>query len=381
MTTAKERYPELFSPFKIGGKELANRLTMAPLYVAYGTEDGKVSPHCLDHYREMGASGLGLVVVESTSMHHKAIGSLKTLRIYEDSFIEEMSKLADVIHQGGAVASCQINHPGSFSMLGEPVSASTVPVFGFPPRELSVEDIQEIVQSYAASALRVKKAGFDMVELHGGTGYLLVQFLSPRTNKRTDDYGGSLENRMRFPLEVLAATREAVGQDFPVGYRFLADEWMPEGFTFPESEQFARALEKGGAAYLSVMGGTYEAFALPDVQERMAQEGFMVDLAEKIGKVVSIPIITAGRINTPELGEKILKEKKADLIGLARMIWIDPDWVRKAGEGRGAEIIQCKKCDSCMQQVMQGQSLICASWSKEKRLAVKRKFGIEDTEE
>ncbi len=180
---------------------------------------------------------------------------------------------------------------------------------------------------------------------------------------------------MRFPLEVLEAAREAVGQEFPVGYRFLVNEWLPGGFEPPEDQTVAQALEKGGVAYLSVMGGTYESFFLPEVIERSAQDGYMSDLAGRVKQAVSVPVVTAGRITNPALAEKILDEDQADLVGLARMILTDPDWVQKAREGREAEILECRTgCDVCVSQVMSGQGVVCAAWPKEKRAEVKEKL-------
>jgi 2,4-dienoyl-CoA reductase (NADPH2) len=375
MAPGQERYPRLFSPLKVGNKELANRLIMAPLYTGYATMEGRLSPYLVEHYKMMGESGLAMIVVESVAVTAADMGSLRSIRAHDDAHIEDLAQLAQAIHEGGALACCQINHPGRFALLSGPVGPSPVEVSGTVPRELSAQEIQDLAQAYAASARRVKQAGFDMVELHGGTGYLLASFVSPRTNQRTDAYGGSLEARMRFPLEVLEASRDAVGQDFPVGYRFLADEWLPGGFAPPEDEPFAKALEKGGIAYLSVMGGTYESFFLPEVIERAAQDGYMADLAAKIKQAVSVPVVTAGRITSPGLAEKTLEEDQADLIGLARMILTDPDWVRKAQEGREAEILQCNTgCDVCLSQVMSGQGVVCAAWPHEKRAAVKEKL-------
>ncbi len=376
MTDATDRYPTLFSPIKIGSKELSNRLIMAPLYTGYATMEGRLSPYQVEHYKTMGASGLAMVVVENAAVTEAGMGSLRTLRAHDDAYLEDLIRIAEAIHEGGALACCQINHAGRFAFIGGPVSASPVEVSGNVPRELTVEEIGELVQAYAAAARRVKEAGFDMVELHGGTGYLLSSFVSPRTNLRKDPYGGSLEGRMRFPLEVLAAAREAVGPDFPVGYRFLADEWLPGGFGPPEDQEFARALEEGGVAYLSVMGGTYESFFLPEVMERSAKDGYMVDLAARIKEVVSVPVVTAGRIATPGLAEEVLSQGKADLAGLARVILADPEWVEKTREGMEEEIIHCKtNCDACLTQVMGGRSVICASWPPEKIKAVKAKLG------
>jgi 2,4-dienoyl-CoA reductase-like NADH-dependent reductase (Old Yellow Enzyme family) len=220
----------------------------------------------------------------------------------------------------------------------------------------------------------VQKAGFDAVELHGGTGYLLAQFASPWTNRRTDVYGGPIEKRIRFPVEVLKEVKNLVG-DFPVGYRFLAEEWLPDGLRVEESKVLAKALEENGVAYISVMGGTYESFFAPEVIKNSRKPGYMVSLAKAIKEEVEVPVITAGRISTPALAESILKEKKADLIGLARMLWVDPDWPRKAREGRDGSIIKCSpKCDACLQFVMQGKPAFCPRWKKEKRAEYKALF-------
>jgi 2,4-dienoyl-CoA reductase (NADPH2) len=238
---------------------------------------------------------------------------------------------------------------------------------------LSTGEIAQIRDKFAAAALRVKEAGFDMVEIHGGTGYLLAQFVSPRTNRRDDEYGGPLGNRMRFPLEVLDAVKTAV-DDFPVGYRFLADEWLPDGLKLEESSQLARRLADNGVAYISVMGGTYESFFLPEVVEKSNRDGYMVDLASAIKKEVDVPVITAGRIATGELAEKVLSQGQADLVGLARVLWTDPEWPRKVKEGREADILHCDSCDVCLQAVMQGDFAYCTQWPDEKTQALEKKF-------
>ena len=229
------------------------------------------------------------------------------------------------------------------------------------------KEIHTIERQFAAAARRVKDAGFDLVELHGGTGYLLAQFASPRTNLREDLYGGSFDNRIRFPLEVLRRVKDAVG-DFPVGYRLLADEWLPDGFDLEEAAALARALEEDGVSYLSVMGGTYESFFLPEVVEMSKKPGYMVSLAHRIKKVVKIPVITAGRISTPARAEAILQAKDADLIGLARMLWVDPRWPKLARQGLDRQIRKCSpKCNACMEAVMKGKPAICPHWDKETR--------------
>jgi len=368
-------YPRLFSPIKVGGLKLKNRLTMAPLYLGYAGEGGVVSPLLLEHYRLMAASGVALVVVENSTVEH-GLGSVtsRTLRADTDDNLPGLEQLAAVIKQEGALACLQINHAGRFAGAAQPLAPSVVETFGRLSKALAKPEIKETVHRFAAAARRVKQAGFDMVELHGGTGYLLAQFISPRTNRRPDDYGGPLANRQKFPLEVVAAVKEAVGE-FPVGYRFLADEWLPDGLQLTESRQFARALAEAGVAYLSVMGGTYESFFLPEIVEKSKRAGYMVDLAAAIKKAVDVPVITAGRLTTGEVAEHVLASGQADLIGLARVLWADPDWPRKVRQGKDDEILTCDaQCDTCTQLVMRGLPAYCVRWPAAKRRGLKAKF-------
>jgi NADPH2 dehydrogenase len=368
-------FNHLFSPLNIGKLSLKNRITMAPLYLGYAGEGGTVSRLLLDYYREMAKSGVALVVVENATVDHpEGSGANRTIRVDTDDNLEGLSQLATTIKEEGALACLQINHAGRFAVSAQPVAPSAVETFGRLPRPLSKNDIGEIVGKFADGALRVKKAGFDMVELHGGTGYLLAQFVSPRTNKREDEYGGTLENRQRFPLEVLSAVRNTVG-DFPVGYRFLAEEWLADGLKLEESTEFATSLVTAGVAYISVMGGTYESFFLPEIIERSKNKGYMVDLAAAVKAKVDVPVITAGRIDTGEVAEHIIASGKADLIGLARVLWTDPKWPEKVEQGRENEILHCDpECDTCTQLVMKGKPAFCVRWPHEKMRVWKEKF-------
>ena len=367
-------YPNLFKPFKVDGLSLKNRITMAPLYLGYADRGGKVSPLILSHYKLMAQSGAALIVVEGARITTNGSGSARTLGCDHNRYLKGLEKLAETIKEEKASAGFQINHAGRFAQVAQPVAPSAVPAFGKTPHPLTTREIRTIQKQYARAALRVKEAGFDLVELHGGTGYLLAQFVSPRTNKRTDAYGGSLENRIRFPLEVLNEVKDLVG-DFPVGYRFLADEWLPDGLNLKESKVLAKALEENGVAYISVMGGTYESFFLPEIVKKSRRPGYMVSLAAAIKKDVKAPVITAGRISTPALADSIIKEEKADLIGLARMLWVDPEWPAKARQGRDRAIIKCSpKCDACLQLVMQGKPAFCPRWKKVKRAEYEAQF-------
>lgn len=364
----------LFELLNVGGLRLKNRLTMAPLYLGYAGEGGTVSNLLLEHYGLMAQSGVAMVVVENATVDYaRGSGSPRTIRADTDDNLDGLKRLAETIKEQGAIACLQINHAGRFAGVPEAVAPSPVETFGRVPKALTLSEIAEIQDKYVHAAVRVQKAGFDMVELHGGTGYLLAEFVSPRTNKRQDEYGGSLGNRQKFPLEVVAKVKKAVGS-FPVGYRFLADEWLPDGLKLKESTVVARSLADAGVAYLSVMGGTYESFFLPEIVEKSSKPGYMVDLAAAIKKAVDVPVITAGLIVTGELAEEIVKDGKADIVGLARVLWTDPEWPQKVMQGRDNEILQCDACNACMKIVMKGKPAVCVRWPAEKQRAWREKF-------
>ncbi|MFO7839004.1 MAG: NADH:flavin oxidoreductase [Desulfosalsimonadaceae bacterium] len=369
-------YSRLFSGIDVGGRQLANRIVMVPLYLGYAGEGGTVSPLLLEHYRMMAESGAAMITVENATVDHpEGSGSNRTIRIDTDENLSGLRELAGTIKQQGALACIQINHAGRFAGAEEPVAPSAVDTFGRMPRALTVEEISRLREKFASAAARAKSAGFDMVELHGGTGYLLSQFLSPRTNKRDDAYGGSLENRMQFFLEVLAAAKKEAG-DMPVGCRLLADEYLPDGLGLQESKKVAAALSEAGTAYISVMGGTYESFTRPEIIENSRAEGYMADLAGEIRKHVRVPVTAAGRISSGRTAEDILAAGKADLVGLARVLWADPEWPEKVKNGREDEIVACDPdCgDVCMQLVMQGKPAYCTQWPPEKTRRLKDLF-------
>lgn len=369
-------YTHLFSPIIVGGRDLDNRIVMAPLYLGYAGEGGAVTQLLLEHYRLMAQSTAAMITVENAAVDFSVgRGSKRTIRIDTDENMSGLTELADAIKREGALACIQINHAGRFAGVRDPVAPSAVETFGRTPRALTLDEIRRIRDQFMDAARRAKAAGFDMVELHGGTGYLLAQFTSPRTNQREDEYGGSLENRMKFPLEVLSGVRDALG-DYPVGYRLLADEFLPDGLQLEEGQQVARALSDAGAAYLSVMGGTYESFMKAEILEKSKTEGYMADLSEAVRKHVQVPVVTAGRISSGRTAETILESGQADLVGLARVLWADPQWPRKVREGREEEIIHCDPAceDVCMQLVMQGKPAYCTQWPPEKTRRFKDMF-------
>ena len=372
----------LFQPLTIGPLRLKNRITMAPLYLGYANPDGTVNQVILDHYREMAASGAAMIVVENVAIDPRGLGSPWTMRIDNKSYLDGMKEIATVIKAEGAVACLQINHAGRYAYVPDKMTPSGDPK-NPDSRGMTLEEIDRTVKAYADAASLVKSAGFDAVEIHGGTGYLIVQFLSSRTNQRTDQYGGSLENRQRFGLQVVDAVKEAVGPEFPVGYRFLADELLPDGVKPDETVPYAKALASHGVAWLSVMAGCYEAFVLPDYIAMEHREGYMVSFAEAVKKACpDTSVITAGRIQTPEFASSVIQEGRADLIGLARVLLADPLWPRKASGEITDPIVACEPtCVLCNKRIFAGKPAICSQWPKARRQAFLKKVGEDPDQE
>ena len=363
----------LFEPFRIDQLLLANRIVGLPMYLAYPDPDHLVNDLVLDYYAEMAASGVGMVVVENATVEPRGLCNPRTLLTGDDSrddrFLPGLTQLAAAIKRGGAKAVLQIHHAGRYAKRPDRVAPSAVKTWGFVPKVMDLADIERTITAFADGARRAQRAGFDAVELHGGTGYLLSQFLAARTNSREDAYGGDLERRMRFPLEVVAAVRASVDTGFPVGYRFLADEYLPDGLTLADTIPFARKLAQTGVAYLSVMAGGYDSFSLPGYLEDDRKEGFMVPFAHAIKQALpGMPVIAAGRLQSPDTAEAVLRAGSADLVGLGRVLFADPLWPRKA-RGEVAEPIEpCQPgCVLCNRRIIEQKPAYCARWPEERR--------------
>jgi len=294
--------------------------------------DGKVSQELLDYYAEKSAGGyIALIIIEHSYIMLAGKASTRQLSAADDSVLEGLKELAGVIHRNGSKAVMQINHAGSATSAeitgSTPVSASPIP---HPraknmPRELSRQEIEDIILAFQNAARRTKEAGFDGVEIHAAHGYLLNQFLSPLTNQRTDNYGGSVHNRMRIHLEVIAAVREAVGADFPILLRLGASDFREGGVSIEDSQAAAQAFAKAGINVMDISGG-FSGYMVPD----LSGQGYFASLTEAIKKVVSIPVILTGGITDARAAEQLLAEKKADLIGVGRAILSDSRWAEQA---------------------------------------------------
>jgi NADPH2 dehydrogenase len=315
----------LFSPLAVKGLELRNRIVMPPMASSLATEDGAVTEKHFDYY--LTRAGVGLIIVEHTFIEPAGRHKPKQLAVYDDRFLPGLKKLAEKIREAGPGVALQLAHAGSNSASSpEPVGPSAVPhpVSGRVPRELTRADLTELLVAYRAAARRAVAAGFSAVEIHGAHGYLLNQFLSPLTNKRRDEYGGSLENRLRFPLEVVTAVREEVGPRYPILYRLGADDNMAGGFTLAEARQIAPKLVEAGVDILDISGG------LGGGRPAGAPPAYFAPLAAGIKEVVPVPVILTGGITTPRLAEELLQQGKGDLIGIGRALLAEPDWPRRA---------------------------------------------------
>jgi len=326
--------PHLLQSLQAGPLTLANRLVMPPMATSKADSDGKVNAGVLDYYAEKSEGGyLSLIIIEHSFIQQAGKASENQLSVADDSVIAELGKLANVIHRNGAKGIMQINHAGSaadIKVIGDtPIGPSAVinPRKGSTPRELSLQEISAIVRAFQNAAYRVKEAGFDGVEIHSAHGYLLNQFFSPLTNKRKDEYGGDVHNRIRLHLQVVAAVREVVGDDYPILLRLGASDYTEGGTTIEDSKIAAQEFEKAGVNILDISGG-FSGYIVPDNNS----QGYFAPLTEAIKQVVSIPVILTGGIIDAQVAERLLAEGKADLIGVGRAVFKDSKWAKKAVE-------------------------------------------------
>jgi 2,4-dienoyl-CoA reductase-like NADH-dependent reductase (Old Yellow Enzyme family)/thioredoxin reductase len=286
------------------------------------------------------------------------------LQLSDDRFIPGMAKLAQAIKDNGARAAIQIHHPGRQAPTSVTGAQAVAPSAlnsrrsGETPKELTPSEIEGLVGLFAQAARRAKDAGFEAVEIHGAHGYLLCQFLSPYSNHRDDDYGGDAARRARFPLQVIEGVRNVVGRDFPIIFRFSASEFTEGGLTVEDGKAIARLVEEAGVDCLSVSAGT-DASLEWAVQPVLLPVGCLLPLAEAIRQEAYVPVIAVGRINHPSIAEAALQEGKADLIALGRPLLSDPDYPRKAEEGRWDEIRKCIACNSCRRDPWPRELPIC----------------------
>jgi 2,4-dienoyl-CoA reductase-like NADH-dependent reductase (Old Yellow Enzyme family) len=358
----------LLTPARIGSVEIHNRIVMPPMTTRLADNEGRVTDDSINYYMARVRGGVGLVTVEMASPERAGRHRLRELGIYDDQFLPGLSRLADAIHRGGGKCSIQLGHGGGhtrFDICGEtPVAPSAIPhpVFEVTnqtivPRAMTLMDIHATTQAFAAAAARAEKAGFDCVEIHAAHGYLISQFLTPFENRRTDQYGGDLENRARMGLDVLRAVKAAV--KIPVIFRLSVDDYFPEGLQYTEGKQVALWAAEAGADALHIAAGHYR--SLPSAARMIPPMNYpdatFLAYAWAVKQEVRVPVIAVGRLGEPDVAAEAIQTGKADFIALGRTSIAEPEWVEKLRRGEPAR--RCLACNTCVNEMRGGAPLRC----------------------
>jgi 2,4-dienoyl-CoA reductase-like NADH-dependent reductase (Old Yellow Enzyme family) len=374
------RFQRLFEPIRIGKAAIRNRIAMAPMVTQYA-DRGYVSEQQLAYYAARARGGVGLIIIEHVLASKWAEDNcpLPVLRLYDPSHMPGFADLVDTLHAFGAKVFVQMNVgvgiQGSSAGTGvQPVGPSAVRyrtppemvprncrqvlgpyMVGETAREMSIEEIEREQENFVKAAMMARAVGFDGLEIHAAHGFLLDEFLSPRYNRRTDRYGGTLENRMRFLLELVRKTKAAVGNDMAVGVRASADEHIPGGSTYEDMKLVVKRLAREGIDYFHLGDGCFESlkYIIPDEANTMLEE------AAGFKKLVTLPIVTP-TVHDPQLADKAVSEGMADMISLGRQLIADPEWANKVKRGRLATITKCTRCNKgCYARIFQGLRIKC----------------------
>jgi mycofactocin system FadH/OYE family oxidoreductase 2 len=361
-------YEFLFRPLEVGALSIPNRIFSSAHATLFADGDGLMTERHAAYYEARARGGIGLIITGAQVVSPYSVPVSPHMdRCIDDRQIPCYRWVTEAVHRHGTKIFAQLWHFGrqgsaATSMLPlQAASSAPCPLLGETPKEMEREDIERTVAEFAAAAVRCREGGFDGIELHGAHGYLFSSFLSPASNFRTDEYGGTLENRARFALEVIAAVRKAVGDDFVLGFKLSADELLPGGLTLEETREIARLLENpGGVDFVDVSVGAYASLPLI-IAPMYVPLGFAVPYAAAIKDVVDVPVFAIHRIKEPVQAEEILRNGQADMVAMTRATICDPDLPRKAREGREDEIRNCVACNQgCWGRAMQALPIGCA---------------------
>jgi len=343
-------FQRLFEPGSIGTLKLRNRIVFPPIITRYMTEEGEISDRLIDYYAERAKGGAGLIVLEAT--YPRSSGYPGRICLNDDKFIPGLKQLVQVVHKEGAKIVCEVNPHRGRADDHDPASPSDVPhpFKKVIPRPLTVAEIKKLERDFGEGARRVKESGFDGIMIHGATGYLVSEFLSPLVNKRRDAYGGDLRGRARFALELVEVTRSVVGPGYPVIFRLMADDKMEGGFGLEDAIGLSLMLEGAGVDGLDITAGAAETpeWTAPPMY---LPAGCNAYLSQAIKEKVNIPVGVSGKINDPNLAEEILALGKSDFVCMGRALIADPFLPRKTAEGRMDEIAKCVACQRCAESV------------------------------
>ncbi|WP_416176146.1 FAD-dependent oxidoreductase [Clostridium sp.] len=361
-------YPNIFKPLQVGNMTIKNRITFSPLVSCHADADGRVTTELVDFLGAQARTGASVVTIGATAIDaEKGEDFLGALSITRDKDIMGLSRLAEEVHRYGCKLSVELNHAGRAALpdllVGDALAPSSIPLPGKSKyvKELNQREIDDIINKFADCAYRCMVAGFDMVMLHGAHGNLIAQFLSPLTNKRTDWYGGSLENRMRFPLEVLKAIRAKCGNKLAIDFRISADECAPGGMKIDEVIKFLKVAQK----YLDmvhvsrglIVDLNYAKYTLPTY---LSEHCVNAENAAKIKASLDIPVCVVGGITTLEEAEEILEKGQADVIAMARALLVDGETVTKGYRGQSDKIRPCIRCYNCLKSIFPGWQVRCS---------------------
>lgn len=357
------KYDRIFTPLKINKLEIKNRVVMPAMNTLY-TPDGYATDRFNWYFWKRAEGGCGLLTVGGAVIDDYG-STYSMMHLDDDKYIPGYLEFTKGCHERGAMVSVQLFQAGRYGYSSanggrQPMAPS--PLYsGYShetPREMTKEDIKSTIEHAAAAAVRAQKAGFDMVELSGSAGYLVSQFISPYTNRRMDEYGGSWENRLRFPRELVAGVRKAVGPDYPIAMRIAGHDLVPGSNTNEDAVRFAAAMEKAGIDFISVTGGWHES-KVPQITGDLPRGGWDF-LVAAIKKAVSIPVACSNRINDPEVAERLLATGVCDMVSLGRPLIADPDWCNKAENGEADTIRHCLGCNQgCLARVFFGKPAEC----------------------
>lgn len=345
------KYKNIFKPLTVKQMTVKNRVIMPPMGSNYGGQNGEFEEAHMDYYEQRAKGGTGLIIVENACVDYP-LGSNGTtqIRINHDCFIPALHKLTEKVHKHGACIAIQINHAGASAVPSRiggltPVSSSNIPSKkgGAIPRPLTVEEIEEIANKYAEAARRAQIAGFDAVEIHGGHSYLICQFLSPLYNNRTDEFGGSAENRCRFAKMIIERVREQVGPMFPIIFRISADELLEGGNTLEDTLEILEYLDKEIDIY-NVSAALNDSVYY-QIDAMYLKDGWRAYMSEAVKKKFNKPTITTGNIRNPQVADDIIAQGKADFVGMGRGLIADPNWVNKVKSGQEDTIRKCISCN------------------------------------
>ncbi|MFK0113007.1 NADH:flavin oxidoreductase [Streptomyces sp. NPDC091217] len=379
----------LFTPLRLGGRTARNRIMQAPMSVGYANPDGTVTDREVEHYARRAQGGVGAVITENFAISVAGRQMPLQTLVSDEEKLPGLRRLASEIRRHGALAIVQIVHAGRYAGPWEEyerrrrLAPSAVPFELTPgrtvtPQEITPEEIEETIEAFVQAARLCERAGFDGVDIHAAQGFLLSGFLSPRTNQRTDEWGGDFDGRTRLPLEVVRRVVAATGADFVVGVHLLSDERVEGGWSLDDAVRLAPLLEDAGAAFLFAIPTTFETMRLPHNAGLLDKPDYSLRDTAALQGAVRIPVVANGRLGDPRAATRVLQSHQAQAVGLARPLFVEPDWVNKVRAGAEETLHTCH-CETSLCARTQLTGSVCERWPESVRARGYLGYGEEAT--